>query len=170
MTTKRILSALVLTVGAAAAFADADVVSVRKANYVEDQMEQGRRAIESIDPLDTRASQLQDIRTAVRHFRLARAESVRDIPRSTAFTDMIAEANVRLADALVKEARIYFDRGSLPLARKRVDEALVLAPNDRDAGYLAAVLDVSGSDPYHTIAGRRIGHRLERIDRLDFVR
>ena len=153
---------------AASAFADVDATSNRKATYVEHRIERGRHALASADPFESRASQLQDIRRAVRYFRQARAEAVRDIPRSSAFADMTAQTNDLLATALVQEARIYFDRGSLPLARERVDEALVLAPGDRDATYLMEKLDVSRRTDYSTVAGHRVANRF--VNRSRFIR
>ena len=162
MLKRHIFGTLALVALAAPTFADFDNPTQRKVRYVEDQLERGRHSLARVEPTDRDPTKLFHVRNAVRAFRLARAESVRDFGRGAVFGELTSTSNDQLADALVKEATIYYDRGSLPLAKKRVDEALQVRGDDEDALALAARIDVAQSTysyamtPTERFRGRRL--------------
>ena len=160
MLRRHLIAVAALVVGATTATADFGDPNKRKIAYIENELSRGRHEIGRLEPDQTRPMQLYLIRNASRNFRNAHNESFRDLPRGPVFAELLVTSDEHLASALVKEARIYYDRNSMPLARERVREALRLSPDDEEAQRLAALIDLTqNTTGYATIADRRINGR-----------
>ena len=160
MSTRHLFVGLALAAAATTAFAGIDDTRKRKVGYVEQQLELGRHALSRVDESDSRATQLFHIRNAEHSFRQARAESIRDLARGQVFEELMTTSNDHLATALYEEAKIHFERKSLPLAKKRVNEALKLSPDFREAMALSDRIDIAqSSDSYASVANERIRDR-----------
>lgn len=114
-------------------------------------VKRGRQELERAQKKESNAQKLKTLDRALLYLR--RARSFSDLSKHPELAGLEAEATTLLVTGLNRQARIYLDRKSLPLARKRVREALAANTMDPTAIELKKAVDAA-EDGEDYFAGR----------------
>jgi len=149
-------------VGLAPAHADESDLPERTPRHVlraRAYVKRGRQELERADKQETRTSELL-VRDRALVF-LRRARTFAEVGKHPELRKLDDEARGLLVTGLSKQARVYLARKSLPLAGKRVKEALLLDPKDATALELMRAVDAAedGHDHYTSLEESNVEQR-----------
>lgn len=162
----RFAGALVLSAAATFALAGPDQSAERALKAASASLEKGTDLLAASSKDRSNAARLDTLDRSLYFLRRARKQASGGAGAS--FDTVRADASQSLVHALDDQTEIYYRRKSLPMAQRRIDEALAIDPSDaraRNLNTLVAAAQSSDvySDNIGTVAYQRIHGRRAAI-------
>ena len=144
-----LLGACVVAAMAAATSAAPPTKTDQQLKLASTRLEQGEREMSKARASKTTAGKLQAWDRAITRLREARTASWQGTGAS--FEEIQKYSYAGLVRSLTAQAEIYFERKSLPLAKKRNNEALSLDPSDARAQNLAVMITAAEEEDIYDV-------------------
>jgi tetratricopeptide (TPR) repeat protein len=133
--------------------------AARQLARVEAHLKRGRESLAAFEKAESNAQRLHALARA--RFHLEKADGIARARKEPEFAVARKEVAASLVAALVRQARVYYERKSLPKAKETVGLALKLDPSNAKAqALLDAILKAEAEDIYDPSQGRAVVDRL----------
>lgn len=150
---------LLVALSAAAAAEEPTSDAARQLARVEAHLKRGRESLAAFEKAESNAQRLHALARA--RFHLEKAEGIARARKEPEFAVARKEVTASLVVALVRQARVYYERKSLPKAKETVGLALRLDPSNAKAqSLLDAILKAEEEDIYDPSQGGAAVNRL----------
>ena len=120
--------------------------SLRDLERAQAHFAKGVKTFESLKKAKTNGQRIRTLRRAAYFYGRARSLTEAGAEKDPIFAKVFKESTAGLVAALNDESKVHYKRKSLPLAKRRNQEALKLAPKDADAKKMARLIKVAEDD------------------------